>query len=82
MTVKSIEPGTIVAYLVARDGFETFVDDGRIWVFPAGSPAVKEYKEVGEPGKYVIRPGAGPLGMTVKALDNETMDAYLRVATR
>ena len=30
----------------------------------------------------VIRPAAGPLGMTVKALDNETMEAYLRVATR
>jgi len=82
MTLKSSDTETSLAYLVAHDGFETFVDDGRIWVFPAGSPAVKEYEEVGEPGKYVIRPGAGPLGMTVKALDNDTMEAYLRVATR
>jgi hypothetical protein len=82
MTIKSVEPETIVAYLAACDGFETFIDDGRIWVFPAGDPAIKEFQEVGEPGKYVIRPGAGPLGMTVKALDKETMDAYLRVASR
>jgi hypothetical protein len=81
-TVKSVEPETILAYLAARDGFETFIEDGRIWVFPAGDPAIKEFEEVGEPGKYVIRPGAGPLGMTVKASDNETMEAYLRVASR
>jgi hypothetical protein len=78
MTVKSVEPGTITEYLVAQDGFVTFVVDDRIWVFLPGSEALAESEASGEPGKCAIRPGAGPLGMTVKSADAETIEAYLK----
>ena len=33
---------------------------------------------LGEPAKHVIRPGAGPMGLTLKAPDREVAQAYLR----
>jgi hypothetical protein len=80
MTLKSPDTETILAYVAAQDGFQTFIKDERIWVFPKGSPDVEEFKESGEPAKYVTRPGAGPLGMTVKGPDSEIIESYLRVA--
>ena len=43
------------------------------------SEALAEFKRQGEPAKFVIRPGAGPLA-TLKSSDAETLNAYLRVA--
>ncbi len=80
VTLKSSDNETIDAYVAAQDGFETFITDGRIWVFPRGCPDVKTFKEMGESAKFVTRPGAGPGGMTVRAPDAEIIDAYLRVA--
>jgi hypothetical protein len=80
MTLKSVEPETISEYIVAQEGFATFLSDGRIWVFRHGSPGLEEYKASGEPGKCAVRPGAGPQGMTVKSSDTETIEEYLRVA--
>jgi hypothetical protein len=77
MTLKSIDSETISDYIAAQEGFMTFVKEGRIWVFRPGSPELVEYQESGEPGKCAIRPAAGPLGMTVKSADSETIDAYL-----
>lgn len=78
MTVKGPDQDTLLAYLLTTDGFHVSIDDGRIWVFREGSEALKQFKKEGEPEKIVIRPAAGPLGMTVKGPDNETVDAYLR----
>ncbi|MCG8586710.1 MAG: hypothetical protein MI757_18565, partial [Pirellulales bacterium] len=36
MTLKAPDRETILAYLAAVDGFETFIDDGRVWVFKKG----------------------------------------------
>ena len=36
-----------------------------------------DYFKVGEPAKHVIRPGAGPMGMTLKSPDTETLLAYV-----
>jgi len=77
-TVKSPDAETIDEYTVAQAGYETVIDDGRLWVFRAGSEEATEYHEVGEPAKHVTRPGAGPLGMTIKAPDTDTLDSYLR----
>ncbi|MCA9219353.1 MAG: hypothetical protein KDA71_03435 [Planctomycetales bacterium] len=77
MTVKGTDGETIDSYLLAADGFVTFVDDGRLWIFKAGSEDLKSYQEDGEPAKIVIRVGAGPNGMTVKGPEAETIDAYL-----
>ncbi len=76
-TLKALETETITQYLVAKDGFVTFLVDGRIWVFKADAPELAEYKSAGELAKNVTRPGAGPDGMTVRGPDSETLDAYL-----
>lgn len=55
---------------------------GRIWVFRPASPDLADFEASGEPAKQVVRPGAGPLGMTVKGADAETVNAYLRVCVR
>ena len=77
MTLKSTDAATIDAYLVAKTGFVTKVEDGRLWVFRAGSAELAEFETAGELAEHVIRPGAGPAGMTVKGPDAETVDASL-----
>ena len=55
----------IVAGRYPRVGFEVIEEDGRLWVFRSGSPELDEFRRQGELVKHVVRPGAGPLGMTV-----------------
>jgi len=76
-TLRSSDAEVILEYTAACTGFETFIRDGRIWVFRVGDPGSVELQLVGEPAKHVIRPAAGPLSMTVKGPDRETIDAYL-----
>lgn len=78
LTMKAPDAETLDAYLVAQPGFVTKVDDGRVWVFRQGAPEWNEFQEKGELAKHVIRPSAGPGGMTVRAPDADTLDAYLR----
>lgn len=77
VTVRGADRETIVEYAVARDGFETYVREDRIWVFRPGSKDLEEFRKSGEPAKSVTRPGAGPLRMTVKAPDAETITEYV-----
>lgn len=77
VTLKALDAETISAYLAAKDGFVTFIVDGRIWVFRKDAPELAEFRSGGEIAKNVTRPGAGPDGMTVRAPDVETLDAYL-----
>jgi sugar lactone lactonase YvrE len=79
MTLKAPDMELIEQYMAAADGFETDVVDGRIWVFRPGSEDYAVYKKMGEPAKYVIRPKAGPLQMTVKAPDESIISDYLRM---
>ena len=60
-----------------KSGFVTKVEDGRLWVFKADSPALADMQKNGLPEKAAIRIGAGPDGMTLKAPDDATLDAYL-----
>jgi hypothetical protein len=76
-TVRAVDRPTLDGYLVAREGFATFVSEGRIWVFRPGSPALADYRQHGEPGKFVTRIGSGPRGMTVRGPDMETIVEYL-----
>ncbi len=76
-TLKALDAETIAAYLAAKDGFVTFIVEGRIWVFRTDAPERAEFRAGGEIAKNVPRPGAGPDGMTVRAPDAETLDAYL-----
>jgi len=77
ITVKSVDSGTIVEYLTAKPGFVTSLDDhGRLWIFLVGSKELEDFKAKGELAKHVIRPAAGPMGLTVKAPSIEVLDAY------
>jgi hypothetical protein len=82
VTLKAPDTETVVEYCAACDGFATFVRDGRVWVFREGSKDLAEFEKTGEPAKSVTLIGTGPLGMTVKAPDAETIDAYLAAARR
>jgi uncharacterized protein (TIGR03000 family) len=80
LTVKAPDIATLEEYLTTKPGFVTRYDDGRLWVFRKGSKELASFQKDGELAKHVIRPGAGPRGMTLKAPDRETMDAYLKAA--
>ena len=60
-----------------KPGFETFIVQGRLWVFQEGSKDLEEYKQLGEPAKIVTEIGVGPEGMTVRSADKEAIKAYL-----
>lgn len=77
LTVKAPDHETIVDYMTKADGFQTFVDDGRLWVFIDRTPALADFLKTGEPAKCVTRVGDGPLGMTVKSDQASTIDMYL-----
>lgn len=79
MTLKAPDAETADAYLLAKPGFVVMIEDGRLWVFRDGSKELGQFREHGELAKHIIRPGAGPGGMTLKAPDAETADAYLQV---
>ncbi|WP_200182554.1 hypothetical protein [Ectothiorhodospira mobilis] len=67
-TLKALDNETALEYLAAKPGFEVSVDDGRLWVLKPGQE---------KSGKHVTFIGAGPKGMTLKALDNETALEYM-----
>lgn len=60
-----------------RPGFYTQVVDGRLWVLREGSEELLDFKKNGEPAKSVTRPREAPNGMSIRAVDVETIDAYL-----
>lgn len=69
-------PGDAAATL-RRPGYDVQVAKGRLWVFRAGSKDGAAFLATGEPAKSITRPGAGPEGMTIRAVDAETIDGYL-----
>lgn len=61
-----------------RPGFVSYVVDGRLWVFKAGSKELAEFETDGPSDKHVTRIGGGPAGMTLKAPDGATIDAFMK----
>jgi sugar lactone lactonase YvrE len=82
ITLKAPDRETIDDYLYGVPGFVAELVDGRLWIFAEGSQALEAYRQEGTPEKHTTRPAAGPLGMTVKGPDSETIDAYLRAVSR
>lgn len=76
MTLKGTERDTLLEYALTKPGFTVIIEEGRLWVFRSGSEALAQFHEHGEPAKIVVRPGAGPRGMTMKSVDGDTLDAY------
>lgn len=73
VTLKSPDRQTIIAYLTQKPGYQTEMEDGRLWVFKAG--AKKEKLE-----KHVTLIGAGPQKLTIKSPDMETAMGYVVAA--
>ncbi len=77
MTVKAPDSETIIRYIAAKPGFHTFVRDDRLWVFTLWSSELEEFLKSGELAKHTTLLGAGPMEMTIRAPDMDTIDAYL-----
>jgi acylphosphatase len=77
VTLKATASETIDEYLTTLPGWVTIMEDGRLWVFKAGSEDLEKFLSVGEPAKQVVRPLAGPYGLTIKGVDTEQIDEYL-----
>jgi hypothetical protein len=75
-TLKRPDADTITAFVVAHEVFETFLEDGRLWVFKSGSKELDQCQQHHELEKQVIRVNVGPLGMTIKAPDDETIETH------
>lgn len=72
----TVTPAGTAAY--ERAGFETRLDKGgRLWVFESSSQALSDYDSKGAPAVHTVRPLAGPGGITIKAVEGATIDAYL-----
>jgi len=76
-TAQAAQPAEAQMSVYERPGFVTEMEDGRLWVFRADSKELAEFLAKGEPVKQVIRPGAGPGGVTIKGVDSETLEAYM-----
>jgi hypothetical protein len=78
VTLKAPDKETIMLYLASKPGFSVFLQEGRLWVFREGAKEMEEFRSHGELAKQVVRPGAGPGGLTLKAPDAETLNDYLK----
>ncbi len=77
ITLKGADADTLRAYVVAAPGFHTQFDkEGRLWVFKTGATELADYQAKGELAKHVVRPAAGPMGLTLKGPDATTLDEY------
>ncbi|MCX8083620.1 MAG: hypothetical protein N3C60_01685 [Calditerrivibrio sp.] len=65
-------------YKFDRPGFKTKIVDNRLWVFKEGDKEYAKFEKDGELAKHVTLPLAGPLKVTIKAPDKETVDEYLK----
>lgn len=76
-TLKGPDRETIICYVGSVPGFVLLPgEEGRFWVFRAGSPELAEFQKSGPSEKHVTRLGTEPLHVTLKAIDSETLDAY------
>jgi len=60
-----------------KPGYATKVEEGRLWVFPAGSKDYTDFAKGVEPKVIITRIGAGPNGMTIRSIDPKVIDGYL-----
>ncbi len=77
ITLKSTESATIDEYLFTLPGYFARMEDGRLWIFKTGTEELEEFLVSGEPAKQVVRPGGGPYGMTIKAVDAAIIDEFM-----
>lgn len=76
-SLRAVDAETIDAYLAAKPGFVVIENKGLLWVFKEGSKDHEEYLQKGFSARSVTRVAAGPGGKSLRAVDAETIDAYL-----
>ena len=59
-----------------KPGFVTKLENGRLWVFAAGSKELADFEKHGEPTIAVSKIGEGPEGMTLRGPSAGVLDAY------
>ncbi|MGH7162590.1 MAG: hypothetical protein ACREID_03825 [Planctomycetota bacterium] len=78
MTLKAPDTETLDDFSYGKFGFRAFLGkDGRLWVFRSDAKELSEFYKSKELAKSAARIGAGPNGMTIRAPDAATIDAYL-----
>lgn len=80
-TLRAPDSETIIAYVTAKPGYVTIEDNGRVWVFEEGCDELQEFLDKGDLAKHIVRPGAGPMGLTLRSPESETIDAYLSASS-
>lgn len=78
MTLKAPDADTILRYVGSKPGFVVIVDDGLYGSFPPAARIGRVLRQAPSQRNSSSVPEPGPLGMTVKSTDGETLDAYLR----
>lgn len=76
-TLRAPDAETLDSWMYSKPGFVTLLEDGRLWIFKDGSKELADFRKHGELAKHVVRPGAGPNRMTVKAPDASVIDEYM-----
>ena len=76
MPTRRIKSGKAQAAAYARTGFAVYEDDGRLWVFKAGSKHLAEFLRVGEPAKSTTLIGQGPNRMTLRGAERHVLESY------
>ena len=76
--IGATDPETLRDYLLARRGLETGIDkdDAVLWLFVEGSEAARAFDQDQVPGDYITVDRAGPLGLTVRAVENEAAELW------
>ena len=78
VSIRSDDKETVLKWAAKVDGFNTYVREGRVWVFKPGSEHEAEFLSVGEPAKSITKVGAGPLRSTVRAADDDVLHRFIR----
>jgi len=76
ISLRSPDAETVDAYMYTKPGFVVSVEDGRLWVFKAGSEALADWRKSGDLAKRVTQIGEGPGGITLMGPDSETLTEY------
>lgn len=81
ITLRGPDKETLIAYLRAEEFYtqptELGGDSRIVWVFRRGSAEAEAAREGREPTRNVTWIGAGPDGITLRAPDADTLQAYL-----
>lgn len=79
MTVQAPDNETLYEYVGRRDGFKIFPQKGgTVWVFMDPSPELDKFEDFNRFDAKVEAAGAGVHASTLWAVDQATIDAYVR----